>query len=190
MTLSLHPKHLKLYKDVLKLLVKHGRGDLVKGAPWVDDPLDYAAAPAVPPEARELADDLEKLGPTFVKLGQLISTRADFVPAAYMEALSRLQDSVQPFSFEEVEAIVSVEVGARISKAFIEFDHTPIAAASLGQVHRAVLRSGQPVVVKVQRPNVRETVSEDLAAMGEIAEFLDAHTEAGRRFEFTKIVEE
>ena len=156
----------------------------------IDDPLPYGPPAPVPPEAKELAADLEKLGPTFVKLGQLVSTRADFVPPAYMEALSRLQDHVEPFSFGEVEAIVSVEIGARLSKAFLEFESTPMAAASLGQVHRAKLRDGRPVAVKVQRPGVREHVSGDLEAMQEIAEVLDAHTEAGRRYEFGLMVEE
>lgn len=190
MKVSLSPKHFPLYKNVLLLLAKYGHGDLVKQAPVVDDPLDYGPPPQVPPEAKELAADLEKLGPTFIKLGQLISTRADFVPPAYMEALTRLQDDVEPFSFAEVEAIVAVEVGARLSRAFAEFESTPMAAASLGQVHRATLRDGRPVAVKVQRPGVRERVSEELEALGEIAALLEAHTEAGRRYGFTEMVEE
>lgn len=190
MSLSLSPAHLRRYRDVVALFVKYGHGDLVKDAPIVDDPLPHAAAPPIPPKAAELAADLERLGPTFVKLGQLISTRADLIPVAYLEALARLQDDVEPFSFNEVEAIVAVEIGARISKAFQEFDPTPLAAASLGQVHRAVLRSGRAVVVKVQRPGVREVVADDLDALAEIAGVLDAHTAMGRRFEFGKIVEE
>jgi len=188
MGISLKPKHLQLYKDVLLLLVKYGHGDLVKGAPIIDDPLDYGAPPPVPPEAKELASDLEKLGPTFVKFGQLISTRADFVPPTYMDALARLQDNVEPFSFAEVEAIVAVEIGARLSKAFSEFESTPMAGASLGQVHRAALRDGRPVAVKVQRPHVRERVAEDLEAMQEVAQILDDHTEVGRRYGFTSMV--
>ena len=93
-----------------------------------------------------------------------------------MEALSRLQDHVAPFSFGEVEAIVTVEIGSRISKAFLDFESEPMAAASLGQVHRATLRDGRVVAVKVQRPGVRERVAEDLEAMQEIAGMLDAHT--------------
>ncbi|MEN3941946.1 AarF/UbiB family protein [Prosthecobacter sp. SYSU 5D2] len=190
MTLSLNPEHLKRYKQVVALLIKYGHGDLVKNAPIVDDPLEFAPPPPVPPGAKELAKDLEALGPTFIKLGQLLSTRSDFIPPAYMEGLSMLQDHIKPFPYEKVEAIVAVEIGARISKAFKSFDETPMAAASLGQVHYAVLRSGQEVAVKVQRPDVREHVATDLAALAEIAEFLDKHTDAGRRFEFTKIVNE
>lgn len=190
MILSLNPEHLKRYKQVIALMIKHGHGDLVKSAPIVDDPLDFAPPPPVPPGAKELAKDLEALGPTFIKLGQLLSTRGDFVPPSYMEALSMLQDDIQPFAFEKVEAIVNVEIGARLSKAFRSFDPVPMAAASLGQVHYAVLRSGQEVAVKIQRPDVREQVAADLEAISEIAEFLDTHTEVGKRFEFTKIVNE
>src|SRR5207248_9253680 len=111
------------------------------------DPLDHHAAPPVPPKAEDLANDLEKLGPTFVKLGQLLSTRADFLPPAYMQALSRLQDKVEPFPFEEVETIIPVEIGARVSKAFSHFEREPMASASLGQVHRAALRDGRQVAV-------------------------------------------
>lgn len=190
MSLSLKPQNLKRYRDLLTLFHKYGHGDLVKKAPIIDDPLPHAPPPLVPLEAKELAKDVEKLGPTYIKLAQLLSTRADMVPQAYMDALSRLQDRVEPFSFEQVQAIVSVEIGARLSKAFVEFDPTPLAAASLGQVHRAVLRSGQSVVVKVQRPEARETVSEDLEAMAELAAFLDEHTEFGRRYGLAMIVEE
>ncbi|MDI1312272.1 AarF/UbiB family protein [Prosthecobacter sp.] len=190
MSLSLKPANLKRYRDLLMLFYKYGHGDLVKNAPVIDDPLPHAQTPPMPLEARALADDIEKLGPTYIKLAQLLSTRSDFVPQGYMDALSRLQDHVEPFSFEQVQAIVSMEIGARLSKAFIEFDPTPIAAASLGQVHRAVLRGGQQVVVKVQRPEARQNVSEDLEAMTELAAFMDAHTDLGRRYGLVQIVEE
>ena len=114
--------------------------------------------PKTEPEAKELAADLEKLGPTFIKLGQLLSTRADLLPVPYLEALSRLQDHIEPFPYEEVDRIVSSELGVRISKAFAEFDREPLAAASLAQVHRAYMRDGRAVVVKVQRPNIREQI--------------------------------
>jgi predicted unusual protein kinase regulating ubiquinone biosynthesis (AarF/ABC1/UbiB family) len=158
----------------------------------LDPALDEASAPvaAVDPAAAELADDLERMGPTFIKLGQLLSTRPDILPPPYLHALARLQDRVEPFSFGEVERIVAAELGVRLSKAFSEFEASPVAAASLGQVHRAAMRDGRRVAVKVQRPDIRERVAEDLEALAEIAEFLDEHTEMGRRYEFGKILEE
>ena len=185
-------KHVKRYKDIAWLFMKYGRSSLVKsaGLESVLDDSESASAQAQDPKAAELADDLEKMGPTFVKLGQLLSTRPDFLPPPYIEALSRLQDKVEPFSFEQVEKIISVELGVRMSRAFSDFDPTPIAAASLGQVHRASLRDGRPVAVKVQRPEIRERITEDLEALDEIAEYLDKHTQMGKRYEFQRILED
>lgn len=143
--------------------MKYGRSDLVKQS-GLDETLDaeQRATPKEQAKAGELADDLEKLGPTFVKLGQLLSTRVEMMPQAYIEALTRLQDKVEPFGFDEVEKIVASELGVRLSKAFSEFESTPMAAASLGQVHKARLRNGRQVAVKVQRPQIRERMIEDL----------------------------
>ena len=191
MTVSLKAGHLKRHKDIAVLLMKYGRGDLARRLD-----VDADVAPGTPgepsekPKAEELARDLERLGPTFVKVGQLLSTRADLLPVAYLEALARLQDQVQPFSFAEVERIVTEELGVRISKAFTDFEATPIAAASLGQVHRATLRDGRVVAVKVQRPGIREQIVEDLEAFTEIAQLLDKHADAGRLYQFEKMVEE
>lgn len=184
MALSLKPERIKRYKDVVALFIKYGRSDLVQQADLDIAPGERALAPTAEPKAEELAADLEKLGPTFIKLGQLLSTRGDLLPEPYLEALARLQDNVDPFSSAEVEKIVSSELGGRISKLFAEFDRDPTAAASLGQVHRARMRDGRAVVVKVQRPDIRETIVEDLEALEEVAEFIDAHTEVGRRYEF------
>ena len=185
-------KHVKRYKDIAWLFMKYGRSSLVKsaGLESVLDDGESASAQEKDPKAAELADDLERMGPTFVKLGQILSTRPDFLPPPYIEALSRLQDKVEPFSFEEVEKIISVELGVRMSRAFSDFDPTPIAAASLGQVHRAALRDGRPVAVKVQRPQIRERITEDLEALDEIAEYLDKHTQMGKRYEFQRILED
>lgn len=192
MTLSLKPTHLKRYKDIAVLLMKYGRGDLARR---LDMEADLPAAPedaepSAPAKADELARDLERLGPTFVKLGQLLSTRADLLPVPYLEALARLQDDVEPFSFAEVERIVGEELGVRISKAFADFEATPLAAASLGQVHRATLRDGRAVAVKVQRPGIRQQIVEDLEAFAEIAGVLDRHSGAGKLYQFEKMVEE
>ncbi len=191
MGISLKPEHLKRYRDIAWLMMKYGRSDLVKQAGLEDALSDEAVeSQAAAPEAAELSKDLEKMGPTFIKLAQLLSTRADLLPAPYLEALSRLQDDVEPFSFREVEEIVTEELGVRISKAFATFEAEPVAAASLGQVHRAELRDGRQVVVKVQRPGIREVVLKDLEILEGLAEFLDAHTETGRRYEFGFILAE
>lgn len=192
MGISLKPQHLKRYKDIAWLLIRYGRSDLVKTAGLEEAVVEEEHKPSedAPREAKELANDLEQMGPTFIKLGQLLSSRPDMLPLPYIEALTRLQDKIEPFAFEEVERIVSTELGVRISKAFASFDREPIAAASLGQVHRAVMRDGRQVAVKVQRPNIREQIVEDLEALEEIADFLDNHTEVGRRYEFTKVLNE
>lgn len=190
--MKISANHLKRYKEIGLLLWKYGRSDLVQQM-GIDEAVDPEEAKAVgarraPPE--QLADDLEAMGPTYVKLGQVLSGRPDLLPDAYLKALSRLQDKVKPFPYVEVEQIVATELGVRISKAFSQFDTTPIAAASLGQVHSAALRDGRLVVVKVQRPNIRKQIADDFEVLEQIAEFLDAHTELGRRHRFLKILEE
>lgn len=184
MALSLKPSHLKRYSDLARLLFTYGDRSLVARAgleaALADDLV--AEASGTPGDPEQLARDLEAMGPTYVKLGQLLSTRPDLLPAPYIDALVRLQDDVEPFSFGEVEAIVQEELGVRLSKAFASFESEPLAAASLGQVHRATLRDGRPVVVKVQRPGIRAVILDDLDAIGEVADFADAHTDAGRRF--------
>lgn len=190
MVVSLKPERLKRYKDVAMLLIKYGRSDLISAAGLENSvlPDEIAEEAGARAPAEELAADLERLGPTFIKLGQLLSTRADLLPGPYLDALERLQDHIEPFAYEEVERIVSTELGVRISKAFTEFDPVPLAAASLSQVHRAWMRDGRAVVVKVQRPDIRETIVGDLEALGEIAHFLDQHTELGKRYEFDNML--
>jgi ubiquinone biosynthesis protein len=175
------PEKLSRYAAVATLLLKYGR------AGSADEPTD-ADVESDKPE--QLASDLEKLGPTFIKLGQVLSTRPDLLPPAYLEALTRLQDKVKPFPFADVQRIVEEELGARLSKAFSVFEEKPIAAASLGQVHRASLRDGRVVAVKVQRPDIAGTVATDLEALDEIAQFLSNRTDAGKRYDLVGMVVE
>ncbi len=185
--MKLAPTHLKRYKDVAVLFLKYGNSDIVKQGGF-DDP-SFSSEPHGKAEGADLAADLEKLGPTFVKIGQLLSTRSDLLPPAYLEALGRLQDKVTPVPFEAIKKVVEEQLGVKISTAFESFDETPIGAASLGQVHIAKLRSGRAVAVKVQRPGIREEILGDLESLAEIALFIDARTEFGRRYEVARIVE-
>ncbi len=186
---SLRLRHWKRYAEVARLCLKYGRADLLREG--VQDPPPAGNSsdgePAARAAAEELAADLERLGPTFIKLGQLLSTRADLLPLSYTEALARLQDSVERIPLEEVERMLRAELGPA---PFASFDPEPLATASLGQVHRASLPDGRPVAVKVQRPGIRERLVEDLDALGEIAAFLDRHSEIGRRHRLALVLEE
>ena len=167
------PPKLSRYAAVASLFLKYGR-----------------SADPEPESADALARDLESLGPTFVKLGQLLSTRGDFLPVAYLQALARLQDGVEPVPFADVQRIIEDDLGVRLSKAFSSFDERPIAAASLGQVHRAALRDGRIVAVKVQRPGVFEQVTSDLEALDEIAQFMSVRSDVGKRYDLPGMVAE
>ncbi|MBD2694903.1 ABC1 kinase family protein [Anabaena catenula] len=130
------------------------------------------------------------LGPTFIKVGQLFSTRADIFPGEYVEELSKLQDRVPAFSYEQVEAIIEQEVGKKIPELFQSFEPIPLAAASLGQVHKAVLHTGESVVVKVQRPGLKKLFEIDLQILKGIARYFQGHPKWGRGRDWMGIYEE
>ena len=180
-------ERLSRYKDLAIFVAKYGRADFVAHAGL--EPVDSDQREASS-RAEAFARDLEALGPTFIKLGQLLSTRADLLPQPYLDALARLQDDVKPFPYSDVERIVQEELQVRISKAFSRFDPDPIAAASLGQVHRAALRDGREVVVKVQRPGVVAQVADDFELLAQMAQFLEEHSEWGSKRRVASIVEE
>jgi len=194
MSLSIKPGRLRVYKDVISLLLKYGsKADL---ADVLDDArLGFGAEDLddIEPsqDAEDFAADLEKRGPTFVKIGQLLSTRADLLPPSWLVALQRLQDDVDPFDVDIVRDTIEEDLGVRISTAFEEFDEPPLAAASLGQVHRAVLRDGcTEVAVKVQRPKIRQRLMDDLAGIADIAHFLEERSESARQYRLAAIADE
>jgi ubiquinone biosynthesis protein len=140
--------------------------------------------------AAGLASALEELGPCFIKLGQLMSTRPDLLPPNYIEALSRLQNTVTPVPGDKLTAIIESELGAPISELFASFDCTPLAAASMAQVHRAFLLDGTEVAVKVQRPGARQRIEIDIEILHEVARFANRFTPYGKRYGFLQIVRE
>lgn len=189
MPLPFRTEHFKRYAELARLLIKYGRSDLVRQI-GLDKTLD--AEEIEPSEAlahqRELAGeltaDLERLGPTFVKLGQMLSTRADILPPTYIEALTRLQDRLSEFPFEQVRSILAEELEDPLDEIFESIDPEPLASASLGQVHKARLKSGRTVALKVQRPGVRRVIADDFDVLEQIAVLMDRHTELGRHVGF------
>jgi ubiquinone biosynthesis protein len=133
---------------------------------------------------------LEELGPTFIKLGQIMSTRPDLLPPQIIKELERLQDSVPPFPIDEVRVIIEAELGERMENIYPVFVEQPIAAASIGQVHRARLLSGKDVVVKVQRPGIQQDIALDLGILRDIANFVDEKTRLGKLYSFSKMADE
>ena len=133
---------------------------------------------------------LERLGPTFIKFGQVLSVRPDLMPKEFSKELEKLQDKVPAFSFNEVEEIIKNEFGKSIGHLFLQFEKTPIASASISQVHKAVLKTGEKVAVKVQRPNVKQIMETDIEIMFYFANLLEKHIEKVKKFKPTKIVNE
>lgn len=137
-----------------------------------------------------IRNTLLELGPTFIKVGQLFSTRADLFPSEYVEELAKLQDKVPAFGYEQVETIIEQDLGKKIPELFQSFEPIPLAAASLGQVHKAQLYSGEVVVVKVQRPGLKKLFEIDLAILKGITRYFQSHPEWGRGRDWLGIYEE
>lgn len=188
MPLLISPKdtHLHRYRQIAETLVKHGFGFLLgilgldRFVPFQREPSGDAtnSQSLTPPQHIRCA--LEELGATFIKLGQLLSTRPDLLPPEYLLELAKLQDEAPPFDSELAVEVIESELNQPISEVFSEFDRQPLAAASIGQVHAARLLDGRDVIVKIRRPNVVDQIEEDLEIMQNLA------AAANRRWEFAK----
>jgi len=190
-------KNLNRFREITNTLIKYGFDYFVKQLGLTNliskgekilklKPSKIAQLPL--PVRIHLA--LEELGPTFVKLGQILSTRPDLIPPDYIKELQKLQDKVPPFAYDLVEQIIKRELGADIPKIFKSFEQKPFAAASLGQVHQAILENGDKAVVKVQRPDIEKVIETDLDILFHLARLTEKHIPASRLYDPVGIVEE
>lgn len=191
----LAPRYIPKLTAMVGLFTRYGLRDFAQRQGMaLLAPDEFAAENGTEPEIAQRAAAFRKrlveLGPAYVKLGQVLSTRPDLLPAPFILELEHLQDDVGPIPYEEIEACIEEELGARISKLFASFDSEPLASASLGQVHAAELRDGRAVVVKVQRPGIRPQLAEDIEFFRELAGFLTSHTGAGERVDMLGVVQQ
>jgi len=189
----LAPRYLPRLTATIGLFTRYGLSDLAKQQ-GIDglahDPETGEDHSQSPERAVRFRDRLIELGPAYIKLGQLLSTRPDLLPATYIDELEKLQDNVDALPYPVVQEVIERELGARISKLFASFEETPLGSASLGQVHAAELRDGRPVVVKVQRPNIRDVLADDVEFFHELASFLAEHTATGAKIDIVGIVQQ
>lgn len=196
MAVSKHRK-LKRTTQIVKIFANHGFGALM-------DRLGILKYLKIEMQTKEYSErelsklsigerlrlSFEELGPTFIKLGQIMSTRPDLLPREIIHEMEKLQDAVAPFSISDVKQVIEFELGDKLENIFREFKEEPIAAASIGQVHRAKLLSGKDVVVKVQRPNIEKNIELDLGILKDLADFIDNRTKLGKLYSFSKMAEE
>ncbi len=192
-------KNLKRAKEILLILSKYGLG-YVFNLPAVNKYFKFGKnlftkkaektgiKNSTLPERVRMA--CEELGPAFVKLGQILSTRPDLISREFIEEFSKLQDDVPPFSFSKVKEAFQSDFGVPIDELFIEFDEKPIASASLSQVHKAKLQNGEVVAVKVQRPNIKELIKADISILFDLVKFIEKRLVNGNIYQPTEIVKE
>ena len=191
-------RHIQRYSEILGTLFKLGFGDLVISLK-VEQYLDIGRQMVFRQKKEKIESlsravrirmVLEELGPTFIKLGQMLSTRPDILPEEFLQELIKLQDEVPPFPFEEAKKCLEKDLGGPVGRFFTGIEEEPLAAASIGQVHRARLISGEEVVIKIQRPNIRRVVEVDLEILYHLAGLLERHVFGWDLHRPTEVVEE
>jgi ubiquinone biosynthesis protein len=193
----IRPRYLRRYRQIVEILADYGFGAFLAQmgmSERLNVPRWWRRRRTIPGDEmtnpRRLRRALEDLGPTFIKFGQILSTRSDIMPPEYIQELSFLQDEVPPVSWDEARQVVETELGASVEDLFAQVDPVPIASASLAQVHVACLVSGEEVVVKIQRPNIEKTVNLDLDIIYDLARTAQQRISAASRFEVADIAEE
>ncbi len=193
-------RHLKRYRQIISVFTRNGFGLLMEQLgifsylrmrrSRISRSDEKAAENTRQTMGERLRRSCEQLGPTFVKIGQILSTRPDIFSAEVTGELEKLQDSVNPFPMADVRTVIRAEFGEPLETVFESFDETPLAAASLSQVHRAVLRGGRPVVVKVQRPGIKESIKTDLEILQDLVHFIEHYTRYGELYDFSGMMAE
>ncbi|MDM8529242.1 AarF/ABC1/UbiB kinase family protein [Anaerolineales bacterium HSG24] len=192
-------RHVQRYRQILVVLSKYGFDNLVDSLTKVEQRVEYSFAqffrrPWQPSEILTRAERarmvIEELGPTFIKMGQVLSTRPDVLPHDFIHEFAKLQQAVPPFPFEEAKQIIELELRMPLDEMYTYFEETPLAAASFGQVHRAKMKDGADVVVKVQRPGIQRIVAVDLEIMQHVATLLERRLDGWQTHRPTLVVEE
>ena len=185
----------KRYRQIIDIITRHGLGFLI-GAHEPRDMVPFHRPASSPKDTRHISRPehvrlaIEELGPTFIKLGQILSTRGDLLPAAYLDELAKLQDGVPPMPSDAVRQTVEEELGRPIEEAFATFEIAPLASASIGQAHVATLHDGTEVVVKLRRPGVVEQVEEDLRILMDLAAVAERRWIVARKYDLVSITQE
>lgn len=190
-------RHVRRYQEILNILAKNGFGFIIDRLELPGQSLYQRFKKEKPPQAEELANlperitqVMKELGPTFIKLGQLFSTRPDLLSADYIKEFAKLQDEVTPVPIEMIKSVISEETGGQIDELFAEFELDALASASIGQVHRAKLVTGEDVVVKIQRPGIERLIKTDLEILEDIARFLEERTPLVENYNITDMLVE
>ncbi|MDL2237902.1 2-octaprenylphenol hydroxylase [Christensenellaceae bacterium OttesenSCG-928-K19] len=185
--------NLKRFREIMSVLGRNGLGFIFVKTAITRNPqkqLNQQTKDGTPSIPERIRISCEQLGPTFVKLGQILSTRTDIIPASVSRELQKLQDHVSPFSFDLARELIETELQDTIENIFLDFDKKPAASASVSQVYSARLHSGDHVAVKVQRPGVLSLIETDLAILQKLARFVDKHTKYGKLYDFEGMVNE
>ncbi|NQE06251.1 protein kinase UbiB [ANME-1 cluster archaeon GoMg1] len=191
-------RHINRYREIVAILVKYGFGEVLAKLE-LQKHLDFGKGFLLGKRAAEIADvshwarvrmALEELGPTFVKFGQMMSTRPDMIPRELITELEKLQEEVPPFSTEDAKRIIAEELNSSVDRIFTDFSGSSIAAASIAQVHKAVLPGGEEVAVKIQRPDIDKIIEVDLEIMLHLATRAEKHFKEEEAIDIVKLVEE